>query len=75
MKFKLKCPSPDRVLTKSSLINFNIIQYTSPIMFNMIRKNDASPGCCFPPPGHLIKPRHNLKLIARQMEEKRPRWW
>ena len=25
-----------------------------------------------PPPGHLIKPRHNLKLIARQMEEKRP---
>ena len=40
-------------------------------MFNTQRKNDASPGCCSLPPGQLIKPRHNLKLIARQMEEQK----
>ena len=37
----------------------------------MIRKNDAPLGCCPSPPGQLIKPRRNLKLIARQMEQER----
>ena len=61
---------PDKWVRLSSFIRLKITVPTITFnpMYNMIRirKNDASPQWGLP--HQLIKPRHNLKLIARQME-------